>query len=785
MLFPAWIYDPRHAKLFVLSLAVFVCLYRLLKKRRFAFEAPPLLLGILCAFALFLIPAIPLHNEMALLFFGIMFFIIIGASVFRFEDFRAAAVQKWTVLSALWISFIGIQNFYGITFFNIYVPSAFDRSSIIATVGNVNYVSNYLASILPITIAAYLTMEDGRWRFLAFIATVAAAVTVLWGQTRSVYLGLFVAFLVFFSLLGTSDRRHLITKRKLAGMVLGVVIILALYAFPPGVPENRRPLRLSVSRAQELQLPYDEATGSLYRRVFEWKTALEMFTHSPLYGWGWGSYILLSQDFQVKVTEKDPAYFGFYEKSAEAHSDFLQMLAETGIIGFGVWIALLLYIGILGVKRWLATKNLMILAALSGWLMILVHALTEFPLHMMPSAGIFAVFSGFLVSEGKRKTFPRAVGLAFLFLTLFFSFIALKTALADSFYAYGIYQREKAQNQYLKDMESVGRAIVLSSKGSEETPEWLEDAIRKEKAAATERLSSSYYSQYLFFTNALIADPGLSSATYEIATLIGKMEELVPRPPFLLFDFPPFRYTGVSALREAPTEYPELGRWVFKLKVQERERIEYLYRYFRGLCLSINSMIDPAVYLNIGRSANEMLVLYEEWDVEEPEERALWLTWMLYGYEKAFRLNGARQYTEDLELDHLDLEYLDAVIRHGVDVEERVTEVLGFRRRLAQHTLKKDWRFPKKWYNYFVEKMDDGYFAGRPTYRDRFIEVFEEYARRYREMEGYFREMDNALQSKETKISAADRYELYRDMKDIERFLEDFERRFSNGAAEG
>jgi hypothetical protein len=45
--------------------------------------------------------------------------------------------------------------------------------------------------------------------------------------------------------------------------------------------------------------------------------------------------------------------------------------------------------------------------------------------------------------------------------------------------------------------------------------------------------------------------------------------------------------------------------------------------------------------------------------------------------------------------------------------------------------------------------------------------------------------MDNALQSKETKISAADRYELYRDMKDIERFLEDFERRFSNGAAEG
>ncbi|HPH11899.1 MAG TPA: O-antigen ligase, partial [Thermotogota bacterium] len=687
-IFPVFMGDSRYAKFFVFSLAIFFSLYRALKAKAFRFEANPMFLFFLCAFSLFLVPALFLQNGHSLFYFAIIFFVLMGGSTFRLRDFNLSSVQKWTVLSALWISFIGIQNYYGITFFNLQLVSgAFERSSIIATIGNVNYVSNYLASVLPITIVTYLTTTDKRWRILSFIATVTAAVTVLWGQTRSVYLGLFIALVVFFFFLCISEKRRLLNKSNLFGMALGAIMILALYAFPPGVPDNRKPLRLSVDRAQELRLDYYESTGSFYRRVFEWKTALEMFSESPIYGWGWGSYKRLSQDFQEKVTEKDPAYFGFYEKSAEAHSDLLQMLAETGIIGFGLWVGLLLYIGIMGVKQWLTTKNLMILAMFCGWLLIVVHSLTEFPLHMMPSAAIFTVFSGFLVSNGKRRVFPKAIGLLFLFVTLFFSFVFLRSTIADSLFAYGSYQKQQAETQYLRAMEAIGRTMVTASQTSAESPEWFEAVIQKEKSKAVEALSASYYRQYLLFTNALTADPDYAYANYEIPVLIGKMEQLSPRPPFLLFDFPPFRYTSVSAMRGVPEDYPELGRWIFSLKQPDREQIEYLYRYFRSLCLSLNSVIDASIYVNISRAAGEILSLYEKWNTIEPEEKNRWLNWMIYGYQKALRLDGARQYTEDLEWDHLDLEYLDALIRHHEDSEEVIFPILDHRLKLATVTL--------------------------------------------------------------------------------------------------
>jgi len=327
-------------------------------------------------------------------------------------------------------------------------------------------------------------------------------------------------------------------------------------------------------------------------------------------------------------------------------------------------------------------------------------------------------------------------------------------------------------------MESIGQAIVTFPKESEETPEWFEAVIKKEKSKAAETLSASYYRQYLLFTNALTADPDYAYAGYEIPILIGKMEQLSPRPPFLLFDFPTLLYTKVSAIRSVPKEFPELGRWVFSLKPLDRERIEYLYRYFRSLCLSLNSVIDASIYINIGRASDEILLLYEKWKIDEPAEKTLWLNWMIYGYQKALRLDGARQYTEDLEWDHLDLEFLDALIRHQADTEEHIQPILDHRLKLAKFTLQKDWKFPKKWYNFFIEKLSDGYFTDHPLFQEKFVEIFEAYRLYYRDEEAYFAELENKAQETETAIGIINRYTLYQNLTDIEWFLDDFERRF-------
>ena len=772
---PVFIADSRYAKLLIFSFAALFMIYRSMKNRSLCLEANPVLLFFTGAFAFFLIPSWMLGNGYALFFYAIIFFVLIVAATFRLSDFREAAIQKWIVLATLWISFIGIQNYYGITFFNIKLYGAFERASILATIGNVNYVSNFLASVLPIVVITFLTTKEKSWRCLSFIATISSSVTILWGQTRSVYLGLFIAFFVFFPALWYSKHRKIYHKRNILGIIFGLTIIFVLFAFPPGVPDRKKPLKLAIGRAQELQTPYFETVGSGYRRVFEWRTAVEMLLGSPLYGWGWGSYMLLSSDFQIQVGEKDPNYFGYYEKSVEAHSDFLQILAETGIIGFCLWIALIVYIGYSGIKRWIETKNPLILAFFCGWLVIIIHALTEFPLHMMPSIAIFSLFTGFLLDSRKRILFRRWPSLVLLFLTLFLSFSVLRTTIADSLFAYGSFQKSLSESSFIKSIESTNESTQKVSGNLENIPEWFDSIARKEKDQAAAKLRDSYYQQYVLFTNALIADPNYVYAATELPFLIEKMGRINPPAPYLLFDFVPFQYTKLSELRKIPEEFPEIDSLAMSLKASERERVEYLYRYFQSLCLTLNSAIDSSVYINIGRAADEMLKLFGNLGIRVTQETGVWTEWMLFGYKKALQLDGARQYTPDFQFDHLDLEFLNVLIHHGIDTEENVLPILDFRLRLAQYTLQEYWRFPEKWYNFFLDYELNGKMTDHPLFRQRMFQLFDVYRSYYIEHEDYFNQLKERLDQKEWGISIGERYNLYRSLEVIERFLVDFE----------
>jgi len=71
--------------------------------------------------------------------------------------------------------------------------------------------------------------------------------------------------------------------------------------------------------------------GANKERILRWGTALMMFSRHPIIGCGYGSFAFSYVN--------DPAIIGTYltQFGMGAHSEYLQVLAETGLIGFSAW----------------------------------------------------------------------------------------------------------------------------------------------------------------------------------------------------------------------------------------------------------------------------------------------------------------------------------------------------------------------------------------------------------------------------------------------------------------
>jgi O-antigen ligase len=116
------------------------------------------------------------------------------------------------------------------------------------------------------------------------------------------------------------------------------------------------------------------------------RDSMRMFSARPLLGWGLGTF-----------ADVYPQFRSFYTNSQvnEAHNDYLQTLTETGILGFGIAMWLLVTAirrALQKTRNWSSDVNgILALAALLGISGILVHSLVDFNLEVPANALLFFV----------------------------------------------------------------------------------------------------------------------------------------------------------------------------------------------------------------------------------------------------------------------------------------------------------------------------------------------------------------------------------------------------------
>ena len=228
----------------------------------------------------------------------------------------------------------------------------------------------------------YARAAEKEIRVLHIFAAVVMGVALILTASRGGIISLLgvLGFLTLMNLKGgqrqdeNGKRGFLSRKLSLAGSA--GLLLLVLFGTTIMLGGDSRLLRgIGLLNASE-----DVSSG----RLHFWQTSLEIIRHNPLLGVGLDA-------FGVAYTPFD-TWNGIY-RLERAHNDYLQILAETGVIGFACLVAFLFLLFKQGSRVISQTQDKfrrgVALGALAGCFGIALHSFFDFPLRTPANALIF------------------------------------------------------------------------------------------------------------------------------------------------------------------------------------------------------------------------------------------------------------------------------------------------------------------------------------------------------------------------------------------------------------
>ncbi len=185
----------------------------------------------------------------------------------------------------------------------------------------------------------------GRWMLIA--ATVALpliAAAFFFSLSRGAWLGYAIAFAAMVAL---RSRRMLVIFVVLALVGLGVLILGSLNVLPPAIAERLAdvPGFLELNLFDPRAVVLTNENFALVDRMAHWYAAWNMFVDYPWLGVGIGNYGVVYAQYGLSEW---PLSLG------HAHNFYLNMLAETGVIGASLYV---LFVVLTIVAAWLTARR--------------------------------------------------------------------------------------------------------------------------------------------------------------------------------------------------------------------------------------------------------------------------------------------------------------------------------------------------------------------------------------------------------------------------------------------
>ena len=366
--------------------------------------------------------SVVLQSVALMLCFGGVFFLASNLA----QHPRDVTVILFSLLAAGTLAAI-----YGLLQYGGVVPGGPGNSPldpVISTMGNRNYLGGYLAYLLLPSIMLLIRLRSRFLRTLSLImiATCFGGVLFVDQTGTMVALSVAVVFLAAAWAIFRPVAPIASSRRWLIALVLSATVV-GLFAAPSG------PLNSVVVLSDD---------GNTW------------FSEHPVVGVGLGNYKLEFIPYKAAflATPRGASYTTPIARAAQAHSEYVQVLAELGVVG---GIATLLLAAFLFAGFWIRLRanhqeweRLDLLLLFAGVVVFCVHAAVSFPAHLPASSWAAVVLLGLIFSPayGDKQVFglrlpDRAIPAVAVLLTISgiaVSFIAIRDLGANIQYQRGV-----------------------------------------------------------------------------------------------------------------------------------------------------------------------------------------------------------------------------------------------------------------------------------------------------------------------------------------------------------
>lgn len=250
---------------------------------------------------------------------------------------------------------------------------------------NRNHFAGLMELWIPVALGLALVPDNsftGRWLWCGAALVMAAAVVLSASRGGLLAVGVEVAAL---SVAAAALRGR---RRAVVGLLVSVALVAGLVWFLGGTQMVER-LNSTIQPSSDIA---EEATGY---RLELWKGTLEIFQQNVLIGSGLDTFATHFRTVKSFYTDAVWRY---------GHNAFLQFAAETGVVGLGlgIWLIVAAVRGISGnLRRTRHTASGAILTGMAcGCLGFMVHGWLDFNFHVPANAANFVVLAAIVSRRG-------------------------------------------------------------------------------------------------------------------------------------------------------------------------------------------------------------------------------------------------------------------------------------------------------------------------------------------------------------------------------------------------
>jgi len=275
------------------------------------------------------------------------------------------------------LQYYGLDPYYG------------HLGTLTSTIGQKNWISNYLVMIFPVVFSFFLLADDKKNKSLYLFLLVILYATLLICQSRGIWISITLTTVFAFIVILRYKLGDIFKSNKKWLIILFTVFLVITIIYSTENPLNKSRLTV-IERAAST---FDQDDPSINTRFLIWGTSLEMMEDKPLLGLGIGTFKYHYLDYQAEYLRQHPHYIKNSGKAAEAHNEYLQLVAEIGIVGLISFLGIIISFFFLIYQYLESKKNkevknkekmmvIVIFGLLMGITCFLIHCLFTFPFHV-------------------------------------------------------------------------------------------------------------------------------------------------------------------------------------------------------------------------------------------------------------------------------------------------------------------------------------------------------------------------------------------------------------------